>query len=260
MERKQYPLLTEEITPDMPKLFENWLLVTKFFVPTAFGSLILRPRLTALLNESPKYPFTLVSAPAGFGKTTLLSTWVQSLPPKYPRVAWISLDEEDNDPRLFWSSVLTALRRQQPDPFTALLMQVQSPQVPPLTSILVELINLLAGGTNHFLLILDDYHVITEQEVHTTLAYLIGHLPLQLRVIVATRADPPLPLSLLRAKQQALEVRADQLRCTAEETRAFFHEVIGVELLDDTIQQVTVRTEGWLVGLRLLGLSLPLHT
>ena len=107
------------------------------------------------------------------------------------------------------------------------------------------------------MLILDDYHVITEQQVHTTLSYLIEHLPPQLHIILATRADPPLPLPLLRARQQVLEVRTDQLRCTAEETRAFFQEVMGIQLPDETIQEVTTRTEGWLVGLQLLGLSLP---
>ena len=107
------------------------------------------------------------------------------------------------------------------------------------------------------MLILDDYHVITEQQVHTTLAYLIEHLPPQLRIIVATRADPPLPLPRLRAHQQVLEVRTDQFRCTPEETRAFLDEVMGIHLPDETIQEVTTRTEGWLVGLQLLGLSLP---
>ncbi|HTD19833.1 MAG TPA: hypothetical protein VK667_09920, partial [Ktedonobacteraceae bacterium] len=114
-----------------------------------------------------------------------------------------------------------------------------------------------AEGTDDFLLILDDYQVITEQQVHTTLIYLIEHLPPQLRIILATRADPPLPLPLLRAREQALEVRTDQLRCTIEETRAFFHEVMSIQLSDETIREVTARTEGWMVGLQLLRLSLP---
>src|SRR2546429_4327372 len=206
---------------------ENQLLATKFYVPVALGPLISRPRLTGLLNESLKRPFTLVSAPAGFGKTTLLSTWVQSLEAHNPRVAWISLDEEDNEPRLFWTYVLRALQRQEPELFTSLLMQLQSPQAPPLKYLLAELINLLVERTNHFLLILDDYQVITEQQVHTTLAYLIEYLPAQLRIVLATRSDPPLPLALLRVRGQALEVRTEQLRCTVEETRAFLNEVMG---------------------------------
>jgi ATP/maltotriose-dependent transcriptional regulator MalT len=136
------------------------------------------------------------------------------------------------------------------------LMHLQSPEAPSLKQVLVMLINLLAKGTDHFLLILDDYQMITEEEVHTTLSYLIEHLPPQLRIVLSTRADPPLPLPLQRARHQMQEVRTEQLRCTVEETRAFFQEVMGMQLPGETIEQVTTRTEGWLVGLQLLGLSL----
>src|SRR5260370_853377 len=238
-------------------LLENRLLVNKFFVPVTSGSLISRPRLIGLLNESVKYPFTLVSAAAGFGKTTLLASWSRSLPANNPRVAWVSLDEEDNEPRLFWSCVLTALNRQQPQRFTELLMHLQSPQTPPLKHILTALLNLLMESTENMVLILDDYHVITAQEVHTTLEYLAEHLPPQMHIIVATRADPPFALSYLRARQQMREVRTEQLRCTAEETSNFFHQVVGIQLPGETIQKITTRTEGWLVGLQLLGLSRP---
>jgi LuxR family maltose regulon positive regulatory protein len=135
-------------------------------------------------------------------------------------------------------------------------MQLQSPQAPPLKYLLAELINSLVERANHFLLILDDYHVIKEEQVHATLAYLIEYLPPQLRLVVATRADPPLPLARLRVRHQVLEVRTDQLRCTSEETRAFFQEVIGIGLADEMIERVTARTEGWLVGLQLIRLSL----
>jgi LuxR family maltose regulon positive regulatory protein len=236
---------------------ENQLLATKFYVPVAPGMLISRPRLSALLDKKLKYPFTLVSAPAGFGKTTLLASWSQSLQASHHQVAWISLDEEDNDPRLFWMYVLTALQMRQPERFTSLLMQLQSSVSPSIKSVLAMLINVLAEGTDRFVLILDDYHLITNSEVHTTLAYLIEHLPAQLRLIMATRTDPPLPLPLLRARSQALEVRTEQLRCTAEETKDFFHQVMGLELPEEMTEEVTARTEGWLVGLQLLGLSLP---
>src|SRR5205807_8587543 len=106
---------------DTSMLIQSQLLATKFFVPVASGTLISRPRLTALLDESLKRPFTLVSAPAGFGKTTLLSAWAQSLPASQPLVAWVSVDEEDNDPRLFWTYVLTALNMRRPERFTSLL-------------------------------------------------------------------------------------------------------------------------------------------
>ncbi len=214
-EENQGVLQSEEAIPNVPISLENQLLlVTKFSAPITLGSLVSRPRLTTLLNEGLKYPLTLVSAAAGFGKTTLLASWSQSLPANTPRVAWVSLDEADNNPRLFWTYVLTALKMQLPERFTALLMQLQSPQELPLNYILIMLINLLAEGEDHFLLILDDYQVITEQQVHASLTYLIEHLPTQLRIILATRADPPLPFALFRSRKQILEVRTDQLCCT----------------------------------------------
>jgi LuxR family maltose regulon positive regulatory protein len=239
--------------------FQSQLLATKFYIPVAPGTLISRPRLSALLEEGLKHPFTLVSAPAGFGKTTFLSTWAHSLQAPHARLCWISLDEEDNDPCLFWTYVLTALDAQGFHGCESLLIHLQSQPPPPLKSLLTTLVNLLAESQDHFVLILDDYQLITQEQVHTTLAYLVEYLPAQLRIVLSTRADPPLPLPLLRARQRALEVRTDQLRCTVEEVKAFFREVMGIQMPEETIQQVTLRTEGWLVGLHLLGLSLPEH-
>lgn len=240
-------------------LIESQLLATKFFVPVAPGTLISRPRLGALLHQSLEHPLTLISAPAGFGKTTLLSSWKQALPTSHFLAAWVSLDEEDNEPRLFWTYVLAALDMQQPALFTPLLKYLQSPQAPSVMYVLSILINLLMDTNQHFVLILDDYHLITEPEIHRTLTYLIEHLPSQMHIILATRTDPPLPLPQLRACRQVLEVRTDQLRCTVEETSVFFQEVMSTKLPDETIQEVTNRTEGWLVGLQLLGLSLQGH-
>src|SRR5260370_27846538 len=241
---------------DTSMLIQSQLLATKFFVPVASGTMISRPRFTALLDESLKRPLTLVSAPAGFGKTTLLATWAQSLPASKLRVAWVSLDEEDNDLLQFWTYVLSALDMHPPERFTPLLKYLQSPQSPSIKNILTALSNLLLDSPEHFVLILDDYHAITEEQVHTTLSSLMEHFPPQLHIILATRTDPPLLLSLLRARGQLMEIRTAQLRCTAQETRTIFQEVIGVQLPEKTIQEVTTRTEGWLVGLRLLGLSL----
>ena len=240
-----------------PMVIQSQLLATKFFVPVAPGTLISRPRLSTLLDESLKHPLTLISAPAGFGKTMLLSTWAQSLPASHALVAWLSLDEEDNDPQLFWTYVLSALDQRQPERFTSLFKSLQSPQAPPLKQILTALSNLLLESPEHMVLILDDYHLITDQQVHVTLSYLVEHPPPQLHIILATRTDPPFSLSSLRACQQMLEVRADQLRCTAEETKTFLKEVMNTHLPDRLVQEVTTRTEGWLVGLQLLGLSLP---
>jgi LuxR family maltose regulon positive regulatory protein len=237
---------------------QDQLLATKFFLPMAPRMVIPRPRLHALLDKALECPFTLVSAPAGFGKTTLLSTWAQSLPASQARLCWLSLDEEDNDPYLFWTYVISALQTQAPQHFASLLAQLQSSSPPPLKSLLTQLINLLTESTHHLVLILDDYHLITEEQVHTSLASLVEHQLTHLHLILATRADPPLRLSLLRAQQQrAWEIRTEQLRCTLEETKVFFQHVVGLQLPEETIQEVTARTEGWLVGLQLLGLSLP---
>jgi LuxR family transcriptional regulator, maltose regulon positive regulatory protein len=256
MESQQPSSQTQEAPIRAPQSLEYQLLSTKFFVPVPPGPVISRPRLDALLDQGLEHSFTLVSAPAGFGKTTLLSTWMQSQLAHNIQLCWLSLDEEDNDPRLFWIYVVSALHRQKPERFEPLLMDLQSSSPPSLKSLLATLINLLAEERKHFVLILDDYQVITEEQVHTTLAYLVEHLPAQLHIMLATRADPPLPLPLLRARQVASEVRTDQLRCTVEETGVFFQEVMGVQLPDETVQEVTNRTEGWLVGLHLLGLSL----
>src|SRR5437588_6580968 len=157
-------------------LIQKQLLATKFFVPVTSGTLISRPRLIALLEEGLKHPFTLVSAPAGFGKTTFLSTWAHSLQAPHARLCWISLDEEDNDPCLFWTYVLTALHVQGSQRFEPLLTHLQSQPPPPLKSLLTALVNLLAESQDHFMLILDDYQLITQEQVHTTLAYLVERL------------------------------------------------------------------------------------
>ena len=155
--------------------------------------------------------------------------------------------------------VLTALDAQQPGLCTQLITYLQTQQVPPLRSVLQMLINRIAGQHESFLLILDDYHLITEQAIHTNLAYLVEHIPPQLHLILATRADPPLPISLLRARGRLLEVRTDELRCNPDEVVAFLEKSASIQLSQDMIKAVTTRTEGWLVGLQLLVLSLHGH-
>lgn len=260
MERKQGHLPIEDAIIKTSMLFQSQLVATKFLVPVTSRPLISRPRLDTILQDSLKYPLTLISAPAGFGKTTLLASWGQSLHPNNPLLAWISLDEGDNDPRLFWTYVISALNRQRPDRFRPLLNYLQSSQDLSLKYVVRALINQLADTAERFLLILDDYHVITQEEVHTPLLYLVEHLPAQLRIILATRAEPPWPFTLLHARQQLLKVRTDQLRCTTEETKTFFHKMLNLQPHDELIQQVRDRTEGWLVGLQLLSISLSDHT
>jgi ATP/maltotriose-dependent transcriptional regulator MalT len=244
---------------DESAVFHDQLLATKFFIPSSPHALLPRPRLIELLNMSFECPLTLVSAPAGFGKTTLLSTWVQSLQVARPRIAWVSLDEGDNEPTLFWTYVLTALDNQQPELSTQLVTYLQTQQAPPLHAVLQALINRLAEQSEQFLLILDDYHLLTEQAIHSTLTYLLEHLPPQLHLILATRADPPLPISLLRARGHLLEVRTDELRCSPDEVMAFLKKAVSIQFSQELIQEVAARTEGWLVGLQLLSLSLQGH-
>jgi LuxR family maltose regulon positive regulatory protein len=237
-------------------LFQDQLLTTKFFLPSPSRNLIDRPRLTALLNEGLRYKLTLVSAPAGFGKTTLLSSWVRTLPKNNPAVAWLSLDEEDNDLILFWTYIFTALDNLKPGFCLPFLESLQKSQMPHMRYILQSFINKTVEENISLLLVLDDYHLITNSEVHTSLLFLVDHLPNQLHIILATRMDPPLALTQLRARAQMLEIRTDQLRCTTEEASIFLNDVMHLKLTTDVIQKVSEHAEGWLVGLQLFGLSL----
>jgi ATP/maltotriose-dependent transcriptional regulator MalT len=232
------------------------LLATKFFVPSSPHVLVSRPRLSTLLDEGLQRPLTVVSAPAGFGKTTLLSEWVQALSQESIQVAWVSLDEGDNEPVRFWRYVLTALDRLQPGMCIDLVTLLRTQTSPPLPYLLTTLINRLVRSTRQILLVLDDYHVITDQAVQASFTSLVEHLPTQLRVVLSTRVDPPLPLSRLRACSQLLEVRTEQLRCTDTEVADFLREIVGVELSSSEVEQVTSRTGGWLVSLQMLDLSL----
>src|SRR5256714_10585565 len=168
--------------------------------------------------------------------------------PQAPLVAWVSRDEDDNELALFWTYALTALDAVQPGLCTQLLTYLKTKKAPkpPLRNVLQALINTLASRSEQFLLVLDDYHVITQPEVHHSLTYLVEHLSPQLHIILATRADPPLPLSLLRARGEALEVRTNQLRCRLEEVKAFFQEVVGMQLPGAILQALTTRTDGGL--------------
>ena len=248
------------LTSPAPSLSES-LLTTKFSLPSSSHLLIPRSRLSdGVLKRSVTYPLTLVSAPAGFGKTTLLSSWVRSLPKGTQYIAWLSLDEEENDHVRFWCYLLMALERQFPRSFTDLLAALQTHQTSFLPYLVTALVNQLSDIQAPLVLVLDDYHCITETPIHTLLASLIDHLPSTVHIILATRADPPLPLSRLRAQGKLLEVRTEQLRCNQEETRLFLENVMNIHLSPERIEHVNERTEGWIVGIQLLGLSLQRQT
>jgi ATP/maltotriose-dependent transcriptional regulator MalT len=241
---------------------QEHVLATKFLVPASSHALIPRPRLESLLQEGLRRPLTLVSAPAGFGKTTLLAQWVHSVRQRTletHRVAWVSLDAADNSALRFWTYVLTALDTCEPGLATPALQVLQAPGVPALEEVLTTIINDLSQGTHSYVLILDDFDLVNDPAVHASMQFLVAHQPSQLHLIILTRTDPPLTLPRLRARGQLLEIRTEQLRCTAEEAAAFLQQVMGLELPPEALQEMIARTEGWLVGLQLLGLAVQAH-
>jgi AAA ATPase domain len=229
---------------------------TKFFVPTPSRTLISRPRLVALLMEGFTQKLTLVSAPAGFGKTTLVSAWVRSLPKDHAQVAWVSLDSRDNEPICFWTAVLTALEQRAPGIGRAALTLLHAQPSLTLEYVLATLINRLSETTTPWVLLLDDYQVISKPAIHAQLLYLVEHQPSHVHLLLLSRSDPPLSLPRLRARGEILEVGAEELRATVEETAAYLSDVMGIRLPEAVVSELTARTEGWLVGLQLVGLSL----
>ena len=229
------------------------LLATKLYVPRPPLQFVRRPRLVERLQQSVERPLTLIAAPAGFGKTTLLSAWLQDAPVS---PAWVSLDSGDDDPTRFWSYTLTAIDAVRSGLGVIGLPLLQSPQPPPLEIILTAVINRLATLPGELVLVFDDYHVITAQPIHASVTFLLEHLPVHLHIVIATRADPPLPLARLRSKGQLVEIRSTDLRFTREESTSFLSQTIGVEFSTEDITALETRTEGWIAGLQLAALSL----
>jgi LuxR family maltose regulon positive regulatory protein len=235
------------------------LLVTKLYIPPASHNLVSRPRLTARMNEGLRHTLTLVSAPAGFGKTTLLSEWVRRRRDEKapsPPIAWVSLDGGDNDPVRFWAYFIAALETLQSGIGESAMALLHASPPPPVEMFLTSLINAVAAIPRDFALILDDYHVIESQTVHDAVAFLLDHLPPAMHLIIASRADPPLPLSRLRARGQLVEVRAADLRFAPDEAAAFLNQVMGLGLTPEHIATLESRTEGWIAGLQLAALSM----
>jgi LuxR family maltose regulon positive regulatory protein len=229
------------------------LLTTKLYIPPLRPNLVPRPRLNQRLSDRVGHKLTLVSAPAGFGKTTLLSAWIHA---GEQRVTWLSLDEGDNDPARFWTYVIAALQRLHARIGETALSLLESPQPPPPEALLTLLLNDIAAFAQPFSLVLDDYHVITAQGVHQGVAFLLDHLPPQMHLMITSRADPPLALTRLRARNQLTEIRAADLRFTAEEAAAFLNEVMGLGLTAEQVAALETRTEGWIAGLQLAALSM----
>jgi LuxR family maltose regulon positive regulatory protein len=194
--------------------------------------LVLRPRLTGRLNEGMRRKLTLISAPAGFGKTTLLSEWVRQT--NVP-VAWVSLDEGDNDPPRFWAYFIAALETLHAGLGEDAGALLHSLEPPPVESVLTTLINAISTIPDPFVFIFDDYHVIQAQPIHDALTFLLNHLPPQMPLVIASRTDPPLPLARLRIRGDLLELRAADLRFTHDEAAAFLNQVMGLDLSAEDI-------------------------
>ena len=229
------------------------LLETKLYVPRRARDLVARTRLTDRLDRGSAGALLLVSAPAGFGKTTMLAQWLSGRPERRP-VAWLSLDRGDNDPITFWTYVVAALRSVSPEVGATASVLLQ--QGAPVQTVLTTLLNDLVAQPDDLLLVLDDYHLVESREVHDALAFLLDHLPDRLHLVIAGRADPPLPLARLRARGLLTEVRASDLRFTAEEAVAYLGGTMGLHLSDEDAAALESRTEGWIAALQLAALSL----
>jgi LuxR family maltose regulon positive regulatory protein len=231
------------------------LLSTKLYIPPRRANAIARPHLTEKLLSGVNQPgsFTLLSGPAGFGKTTLLSEFVARL--QMP-IAWVSLDEGDNDPVRFWSYLIAACQTAYAGVGASAQTVLQSPQLLPADTIPTILINDLASLDRELVLILDDYHAIQNENIHASFSFLLEHLPGNLHIGVSTRVDPPWPLARFRARNQLIEIRAQDLRFTVEEAAAFLNRTMGLSLSVQDVAALEERTEGWAAGLQLVALSM----
>jgi len=231
----------------------NALLLTKFHVPPVRPALVPRPRLIERMNAGVYHRLTLISAPAGSGKTTLVAAWLSGAQRPY---AWLSVDESDNDPVRFFTYFTAALQRVDPGIGQAARAMLQSPEPPPPESFLTSLVNDIATTSSPFILVLDDYHLIQMLPIHQQLAFLLDHAPPQMHLVIVTREDPLLPLSRLRARGQMSELRQADLKFTEEEAADFLQRVMQLSLSSADVSTLHRHTEGWIAGLQLAALSL----
>ena len=231
------------------------LIATKFHIPSVRADGVTRPRLRNKLLEAADRPGTLIllSGPAGFGKTTLLSGLAAV---RHGNLAWDSLDEDDNDPVRFWTALISACQVVRPGTGSAALVLLQSPGPLPDMAIAALLINDLASLNDPLVIVLDDYHVIHNTAIHAALGFLVEHLPESLRLVCSTRVDPPWPLARLRAHNRLVEVRTAELRFTSQEAAEFLNSRMGLNLPEEQVIALEARTEGWIAGLQLAALSL----
>ena len=229
------------------------LLATKLYIPSVRTGVLSRSRLAEQLNLGLIRPLILISAPAGYGKTTLLSTWVANC--KYP-VAWLTLDQGDNDPVRFWRYIGAALQKANDRLGKSLHSTLFSVQTPDLEQIIIELVNDITASNKKFIVVLEDYHVIDNADVHAGINFLLDNLPPAMHLIITTRSDPPLRLGLRRGRGQISEIRSVDLRFTTDEIAVFINQTMKLTLDKDDVSSLAQRTEGWIAGLQLAVLSL----
>jgi LuxR family transcriptional regulator, maltose regulon positive regulatory protein len=230
------------------------LVETKLHLPRPRRGLVARPRLSGRLRRGAESRLTLISAPAGFGKTTLLAEWLAATGTARS-VAWLSLEESDSQPASYWTYLITALQAVVPGVGTSALPLLQSGQ-PPTEGILAAVLNELGTAPNDLHLVLDDYHLVDSPDIQAGMTFLLEHLPPQVHLVVSTREDPALPLARLRARGELVEIRAADLRFTLDEAAAYLNDVTGLDLAASDIAALERRTEGWIAALQLAALSM----
>lgn len=231
------------------------ILLTKLFIPSVPPSIIHRQHLIERLTAGLKAgrSLTLVSAPAGYGKSTLLSEWITAYK---GQVGWLSLDERDNNPLRFWTYFVTSIQTASKPFGQELLQRLESAQDFDAQLLLTGLVNQAAACEHPVILVLDDYHAISSSDIHAGMNFLVEHLPPALHLVIATRTDPPLPLSRLRVRGQMTEVRIADLRFNRDESWLFLNDLMNLGLTASDVQALETRTEGWIAGLQLAALSM----
>jgi LuxR family maltose regulon positive regulatory protein len=246
----------QELGPSGEVVVAGPLFEAKLHVPRRRRrGLIARPRLVERLSHVAESPLTLVSAPAGFGKTTLLAEWLPTIAADGRSVAWLSLDQRDNDPAVFWTYLLAALETAVPGVGASARVILQSSQ-PSMEAVIATLLNDLHAVSNDVVLVLDDYHVIEALDVQDAMAFLLEHLPPQIHLVIAGRADPALPVARLRACDELVEIRAADLRFTPVEAATYLTGAMGLKLTAQDVAALGERTEGWIAALQLAALSM----
>ena len=232
---------------------DSSILATKLHIPPVCSDLVSRPRLLEQLNQGLHRKLTLISAPAGFGKTTLVSEWIAA---SNHSVAWLSLNNEDSDPSRFLTYIIAALQQVEEAIGVNLLRKLQSSPPTPPESILIPLLNDIVAIPIDFVLVLDDYHLVDSPPVDQALTFLLENLPPQMHLVITTRVDPNLPLARLRAKNQLTELRASDLRFNSTEAARFLNQIMSLNLSEEDITVLGNRTEGWIAGLQLAAISM----